>query len=242
LDQVVFPATHNAMSNEDEDWSIPNQPHSIERQLEDGVRGMLLDTWEEEGELYLCHGYCEIGSRPLVDALVGIRTFLEANPGEVLVFIFEDHISVEQTVAAFAESGLDRYTWTWAGGAWPTLGELVAADTRLLVTTENSGPPPDWVHHAWDLFVDTPYSFEALDELNCDVNRGDPSRPLFLLNHWLADPVSTRELGAQANTWDVLYGRATDCAADFGRPPNLVAVDWYTEGDLFAVVDALNGL
>lgn len=41
---------------------------------------------------------------------------------------------------------------------------------------------------------------------------------------------------------NVLYDRVRASTAAFGRSTNLVAVDWYTAGDLFAVVDTLNGL
>jgi hypothetical protein len=201
---------------------------------------MLLDTYEVDGVLSLCHGYCELGSTPLDAALGEIRTFLETHPDDVMAIVFEDHISAEQTAAAFADTGLDAFVYTWDGGPFPTFGEMAARGTRLVVTAESGGPPPAWYHHAWDVYVDTPYTFASIDAFSCDVNRGALDNPLFLLNHWVADPLPSAEQSGPANAYDVLYGRATECAATFGHLPNLVAVDWYTEGDLFAVVDALN--
>ena len=69
LDQLVLPATHNSMSNAEDGWIAPNQQVGLARQLEDGIRGMLLDTKEWNGDLYLCHGACELGSILLDDAL-----------------------------------------------------------------------------------------------------------------------------------------------------------------------------
>jgi hypothetical protein len=241
FDTVALAGTHNSMSNADEGWEIPNQPHPLAEQLDDGVRAMLLDTHAWNDDVYLCHGYCELGATPLVDGLAVIRDFLDANRGEVMAFIIEDGITPEETADAFAAADLDRLTYTWDGGAWPTLGEMVAADTRLLVTAESEGPPPAWYQHAWDLYVDTPYDFQTVDEFSCDVNRGVLENPLFLLNHWVEDPFADPDRAAEANAYDTLYGRASSCAAAFGRNPNLVAVDWYTAGDLFAVVDTLNG-
>lgn len=241
LDQVVFPATHNAMSNEMDGFSLPNQPTDVATQLDDGARGFLLDTYRWEDDLYLCHGYCELGATPLADTLAVYRGFLDAHPGEVLHLVLQDAISAEETAGAFAAAGLDGRAWAWDGGALPTLGELVAADTRLVVSAEVAGPPPDWYHHAWDLYGDTPYDFDSVDAFTCDPNRGDPSNPLFLLNHWVEDPFPDPELAAAANAFDVLDGRARACADAWGRLPTLVAVDWYTAGDLFAVVDGLNG-
>jgi len=45
LNQVVFPTTHNSMSGADiPDWMFPNQNKGIPKQLEDGVRGFLIDA------------------------------------------------------------------------------------------------------------------------------------------------------------------------------------------------------
>ena len=39
----------------------------------------------------------------------------------------------------------------------------------------------------------------------------------------------------------MLLTRAERCSEDRGQPVNLVAVDFYESGDLFATVDELNG-
>ena len=45
LDQITFPATHNAMSAAAEPgWFLPNQRYGITRQLDDGIRALLIDT------------------------------------------------------------------------------------------------------------------------------------------------------------------------------------------------------
>src|SRR6476620_11625596 len=44
LDQVVLPATHNAMSAPLKGWFSAEQDRSIGGQLEDGIRGLLWDT------------------------------------------------------------------------------------------------------------------------------------------------------------------------------------------------------
>lgn len=241
LDQLALPATHNSMSSADDGWMVPNQGPDIPSQLEDGVRGFLFDTTEEEGELLLCHGYCSLGSVALEEALGWYADFLAANPDEVLVFVIQDAITAEQTAAAFEAAGLAEQAWSWDGGAMPTLGELIEADTRLIVSAEVAGPPPAWYHHAWELLWDTPYEFQSTDEFSCALNRGSAENPLFLLNHWLG-PLPTEALAAEANAEAVLGARAAECAAEAGRPPTLVAVDHYQIGALFEVVDALNGL
>ena len=45
LDEVTFPATHNAMSAAEEPgWFLTNQRYGITRQLDDGIRALLIDT------------------------------------------------------------------------------------------------------------------------------------------------------------------------------------------------------
>jgi hypothetical protein len=45
LNQVAFPSTHNSMSAADQSgWYFAGQRYGIQRQLEDGVRGLLIDT------------------------------------------------------------------------------------------------------------------------------------------------------------------------------------------------------
>jgi hypothetical protein len=45
LDQVVFPATHNSYAASDQPgWHFAPQRHGIGRQLDDGIRGLLLDV------------------------------------------------------------------------------------------------------------------------------------------------------------------------------------------------------
>jgi hypothetical protein len=44
------------------------------------------------------------------------------------------------------------------------------------------------------------------------------------------------------NAYDALLRRARDCERVRGQLPNLLAVDFYRRGDVFAVVDELNGV
>ena len=44
LDEVVFPGTHNSFAaSEEPGWHFANQRYGISRQLEDGIRALLLD-------------------------------------------------------------------------------------------------------------------------------------------------------------------------------------------------------
>ena len=241
LDEVTLATTHNAMSSEAAGWIAPNQGFGITQQLEDGIRGMMLDTMDWNGEDYLCHGYCELGAQPLLEGLGEIEAFMDAHPDNVVLLLFQDGLSVERMVAALDESGLGERAWTF-DGEFPTLSELIDAGTNLVVTGESGGPPPAWYHHAWDLIQDTPYSFSSEDAFTCEANRGEATSPLFLVNHWLGTPLPTPEGAERVNAASVLQARAEQCAAERGQRVNLLGVDFYERGDLFSVVDQLNGL
>ncbi len=247
LDEVTLPATHNAMSSAEADFILPNHHLGLQRQLDDGVRGLLLDVWDWTGHdgLWLCHGFCELGATPLADGLGAIATFLETHPHEVLVLVLEDYVSAAALEGAFDEAGLARWLYTHDPAAgWPTLGAMIDADTRLVVSASGAEPPPTWLHHAWDLMWDTPYEFRRADDFSCVCNRGCPATDgqLFLVNHWLSNPAPAPDKAPATNAFDVLYGRADECRTASGRQPTLLAVDFYSEGDLFEAVDALNGV
>jgi hypothetical protein len=245
FDQVAYPMAHNAMSNAEAGWIAPNQNFGVTRQLDEGIRGLMLDTYEEDGELLLCHSVCLAGSQPLVEGLGEITTFLEANRSEVVSIIFENYITHAQTAAAFDESGLIDFVYAHeVGQPWPTLGELVEANTRLVVFQEKL-PKEDefpWLMNVWDHAWETPFSFATPEDLVCDPNRGNPANPLFLLNHFLTAPLGGDPNLAEMVNYDPLFiERARQCEEEGDALPNFVAVDFYDIGDLFDVVDALNG-
>jgi hypothetical protein len=243
FDEVVFPTTHNAMSSAADGWVAPNQQHGIRRQLDDGVRGMLIDTHSYLGNTYLCHTSCLLGSKLLVDGLRDITTFLQNHPHEVLTLIIEDHISAAETETAFTASGLAEFVYVHpTGTAWPTLRAMIASGRRVLVGAESGAPPPGWYQHFYDLAWDTPYSFKSTSEFSCQQNRGRRENGLFLLNHWVENPLPDENLSRGANTRDMLLSRARQCQMESGKVPNFVAVSHYAVGDLFAVVRELNGL
>jgi hypothetical protein len=243
LTEITLPGTHNSMSNADAGWFFPNQQHGIGEQLDAGVRALMLDTTEWEGEPTLCHSDCDLGSQPLSEGLDEIESFLAAQPREVVLIIFQDDLSPAVTVEVMRSVGLADRVWTWDGAsALPTLTQMIDADTRLIVTAEFSGPPPAWYHYAWDLITDTPYDYTDAEQFSCAPNRGDSESPLFLVNHWLTDPVPTESYAAEVNAESVLGARASQCGAERERRVNVLAVDFYNVGDLFAVVDTLNGI
>ncbi len=249
FDAVAYPTSHNAMSASDEDWGLPLQNWGISDQLTHGVRSLMLDTHYFEGVAHLCHAECdltqtEVWREPLVDGLVRIREFLEDRPEEIVSIIFESYISELHTADAFTAAGLDPYLHSQtAGQPWPTLSQMIASDRRLVVLTDDSSAALPWHLYLWtDFAFETHFHYEAIEEFSCADNRGDPGNDLFILNHFLTAPLGTENLAEMVNFNPVLSDRASECQTFAGRIPNFVTVDFSDVGDLFSVVDDLNGL
>jgi hypothetical protein len=245
-DEVVFAATHNAHSTLSADFHQvnANQTNSISQQLDDGVRCMALDIYEHEGDTALCHGPCTLGALSHRDTLNDLKSFLESNPHDVFTIIYEDHVGAELIEADFIETGLVDLVYTHTeGDTWPTLKEMIEAETRLVVTAESAGPPPAWLHHVWDVAWDTPYSYKSPEDFSCDRNRGSEGNDLYLMNHWVGTEAGLPSLdnAKLVNQSETLLARAQQCEAESGRVPNFIMVDFYEEGDLFTVVDTMNG-
>ncbi len=241
FDEVAWATTHNSMSAASDGWLVPSQSHGELEQLHDGVRGLMLDVHEQDGEPWLCHGYCSLGSQPLVEGLAELRWYLAAHPSVVVTIILENYVSAELLERAFEASGLLQLCSEHiASEPWPTVGELIDADERVIVLTDDAGGERPWLLYTWDHAWETHWSADVPEDLSCEPNRGEPNNPLFLMNHFLTDPVSLPELAAQVNDRDFLEERARECWDTHGQIPSYVAVDFYRTGELIEVVEALN--
>ena len=211
--------------------------------------------FEGEGErgMYLCHSFCELGATPLASVLTDLRTFLVANPGAVVVVVNQDYVTPEDFVGAVRDADLEELAYTPpSGGRWPALRTMVDSGRRLLFLAENHAGGAPWYQLAYEsLTEETPYSFNKVPQLthpdkldkSCEPNRGPEGAPLFLVNHWITtDPVPLPSNAAKVNAYEPLLARARDCARVRDHRPNMVAVNFYLEGDVFRVVDTLNGI
>lgn len=81
--------------------------------------------------------------RPANETLAEIRTFLEANPTEVVTIFIEDYVlTLNAITKLFTSAGLTKYWMPVAvmpsnGSLWPTLEEMIQRNHRLVVFTQN---------------------------------------------------------------------------------------------------------
>jgi hypothetical protein len=272
-------------------WLFPAQNGGIGRQLENGVRALLVDTHygfqtprgvatdldrdsksrqkitselgeefvetaqrlrgrigftgNEPREVFLCHAFCEVGATKALEALTDVHEFLVQHPEEVLILSIEDDTDPEDTAALIRESGLIREVYTGpAAPPWPTLKTMIERNQRVLVLIENEPGDEPWMHRQDAITQETPYRFNTAAQLtapdSCAANRGGDAGSLLLVNHWVdTSPAPRRSIAREVNTAAVLGERLDRCRRERGLLPNIVAVDFYRDGDVFPTVEEL---
>ena len=208
------------------------------------IRDHLIGVDEGRCGLYLCHGFCELGAYELIPTLREIHDFLIINPHEVLLIIVEDYVEPQDLAAAFERSDLADLVYRGpASSRWPTLRALITSGQRVIVFIESGRVGIPWLRPAFQNIQETPYSFHHPDEFPCRPNRGGTDGSLFLLNHWIdTAPAPKPSNAAVVNAHNFLLDRARRCTRERRHLPNIIAVDFYMTGDLFRVVDELNGV
>ncbi|TXH43683.1 MAG: hypothetical protein E6Q90_06250 [Actinobacteria bacterium] len=209
------------------------------------VVGSLQSTPTGPTRPYMCHTLCELGATELAPAMAAVRAWMDAHPREVVTFFIQDVVTPADTAAILSRTGLADMAYTpQPGQPFPTLGQMADSGKRLLVLMENRGGGTEFPYllQGFDWVQETPYTFKSAADFSCAANRGKPDAPLFEVNHWLAGFGSLVSDAAAVNAADVLGPRVQQCQAERGQIPNFVAVNYYNLGDVFGVVDRLNGL
>jgi hypothetical protein len=244
--EVAYLTTHNAFNSDQDGLSFPNQTYNIESQLNDGVRGLMIDVYDHFGTPTAYHSTFLLGTIPLSDIFNDIKTFLDNNPNEVATIILECYVTANDIEDEINQSGLSNYLYTHNSG-WPTLQNMINNNSRLVIFTDvdDASSSQSWYHYVWDYAVETHYSVGNINDFTCDFNRGNPLNDLFILNHFVTD--ATLGYGLYDESDDVnanpfFINRALDCQNQTNKFPNFVTVDYYELGDGLAVVDQLNGV
>lgn len=236
--------------------SQKNQEDSITSQLNKGVRGLMLDIYELDGDIWLCHSayqrcYDFTAFRPLNTSLTEIETFLAANPTEVVTIFFEDYVNTTNALStALTTAGLSKYMFPLAnmptdGSDWPTISSMITSNQRLLVfTSDRTKQTSEGIAYQWNYVLENQYGTisETCQPRGESAALTDSTKSLFLQNYFPSKPNRTTACVDNSAT----LSRALNVChtATGNRWANFLAVDYYlrsTSRGVFAAVDTLNG-
>ncbi|EOY03774.1 hypothetical protein QQP08_014709 [Theobroma cacao] len=265
FNKYAFLTTHNAYAIDGYPLHTPvprvtftNQEDSITNQLNNGARGLMLDTYDFDGDVWMCHsfgGNCHdyTAFGPAIDYLKEIEAFLSANPEEIVTLILEDYVGPNGLTKVFTDAGLMKYWFPVSsmpknGEDWPLVSDMVANNQRLLVFTSiQSKEASEGIAYQWNYMVENQYGNGGMQAGSCP-NRGessaldDTSKSLVLVNYFHSIPSDSAT--CKDNSGDLINMLHTCYGAAGNRWANFVAVDYYKRsegGGSFQAVDTLNG-
>lgn len=247
-DETAYLTTHNAYNAGEEGFQLPNQTYGISQQLNDGVRGLMIDVYDADGVPTVYHGFTFLGTVPLVDNLTEIKNFLMDSPHEIVTIILECYTTADAIEQAIDEAGLSGFLYEkMPDSDWATLGEMVDTGKRLVVFTDmnDANETQNWYHYVWDYAVETHYSVHDTAEFVCDYNRGNVANDLFIFNHFITDAVlgiGQAEQAEIANANPFFMNRINECQTIHNKFPNFITVDFYELGNVLEAVNTLNGV
>ncbi|KAJ6678399.1 PI-PLC X DOMAIN PLANT-LIKE PROTEIN [Salix viminalis] len=234
FNKYTWLVTHNSFSIVDAP-SLPgvqrltfyNQEDTVTNQLRNGVRGLMLDMYDFEGDIWLCHsfrGQCYnfTAFQPAINTLREVEAFLRENPTEIVTIIIEDYVHTPKgLINLFTNAGLDKYWFPVSkmpkkGEDWPTVTEMVQENNRLVVFTSiASKEAEEGIAYQWKYLLEN----EA----------GDPGLKLKLAKE------HSTPLAQMVGTCYKAAGNVV---------PNFLAVNFYMRSDgggVFDAVDRMNG-
>ncbi|XAR57783.1 hypothetical protein NMG60_11026045 [Bertholletia excelsa] len=232
-----------------------NQEDTVSNQLRNGVRGLMLDMYDFQNDIWLCHsfgGQCYNFTtfQPAINTLKEVEAFLSQNPTEIVTIIIEDYVRTPKGLTKlFTIAGLDKYWFPVSempqkGEDWPTVTAMVQENHRLIVFTSNSSKEADeGVAYQWRYMLENEPGDGGVVQGSCSSRK--ESRPLnsrsaslFLENYFPTFPVQAEACKEHSAP---LADMVSTCYKAAGNlMPNFLAVNFYMRSDGEGVFDALD--
>jgi hypothetical protein len=262
VDKILFATVHNAAATVADNVTLyPNHAKSLEDALTAGYRGINVDIGKCNNEIRLVHGFCGLGSRDPIEALSNIVSFVQANPNEVILMPTQIDYSTGGTVTLNEIDSMMQqvpglkdlmYNHGNTDTPWPTLGELIQNNTRILFFHYDGercfgaeAVTCPYGFHDWFEFAgESQFVFYDTSQLDdkayaCQITRGGGG----FLDFYGVNVFTLLPSNASCvtlNTKENLANHIQACSNLTGRVVNLLVVDCWDVGDVLAVVQEIN--
>ncbi|EGS18576.1 phosphoric diester hydrolase-like protein [Thermochaetoides thermophila DSM 1495] len=252
-----------------------NQQFDVIAQLDDGVRFLQAQIqWPTNGSVpHFCHTSCDLlDAGPITDWLRTVAEWVAEHPYDVVTILLGNgnYSNPDLYVPYIEESGITRFVYTphvvpLRRDDWPTLGQMILSGQRVVMFLDyvaNQTAYPwliDQFSHMWETpFDPTDPTFPCIVHRPPDLPPDAARDRLYLMNHNLNVEVSL--LGqtvlvpavSKLNETNAVEGEgslgsaAQNCTRDWGRPPNVLNVDYYNfgnyPGSVFEVAAKMNNV
>ncbi len=252
-----------------------NQELDVLTQLDDGVRFLQAQMqWPTNGSVpHFCHTPCDLlDAGPITDWLAKVKGWVASHPYDVVTVLLENgNYSSPALYAPFIEaSGILAFAYQpplqpMRLADWPTLSELILAGKRVVLFLDYNANQTafPWLLDEFSQLWETPFdpvdrAFPCAPQRPPGLADADAADRLYLTNHNLNVEVSL--LGASilvpatslinqtnnATGYGSLGAAALTCLAQWGRPPNVLNVDYYNygspPGSVFEVAAQMNNV
>ncbi|ERN17957.1 PI-PLC X domain-containing protein At5g67130 [Amborella trichopoda] len=266
FNKYTWLVTHNAFSIVGEPSltgaqrvTFYNQEDSVTNQLLNGVRGLMLDMYDYNNDIWLCHsfqGQCFnfTAFEPAINTLREVEAFLSSNPSEIVTIIIEDYVrSPKGLTNLFTNAGLLKYWFPVSsmpknGEDWPTVTDMVKNNQRLLVFTSVASKEADeGIAYQWRYMVENESGDGGITPASCanrkeSHNLNSRTETLFVQNYFPTIPNQSEACKEHSTS---LIDMVNACYRAAGnRMPNFLAVNFYMRSDgggVFDTIDRMNG-
>ncbi|KAJ7689923.1 PLC-like phosphodiesterase [Mycena rosella] len=262
---TTFMGAHDSFAFSDDPLALArDQEVDIPTQLGLGVRLLQAQAHLNDGVIHFCHTSCDLfDGGAVLDYLTTVKTWLDANPSEVLTLLFTnpEGLSIPDVWApAFEQSGIASLAYTpsmnpMPQSAWPTLGSMIDAGTRVVVFLDAGADGSDggvvpYILPEFTMIWETPFSVTDAS-FPCSVDRidGSPADHMYLINHSLNIDIfgiiiSDPEQAGTTNGVASILANANGCVplSQGNRLPSFVLLDFVNIGAGLQAVNQLNGL
>jgi hypothetical protein len=239
--------------------------------LDAGIRLLQAQVHNENGVLRLCHSLCSLLDAGTLEAWLGkIKYWMDQHPNEVvtLLLVNADNDDVSSYGRVYESSGISKYgytpTSTSATGFWPTLQQMIDANTRLVtfiasITASTAYP---YLLPEFTYVFETEFEVLSPSGFNCSLDRPASAQSavsaigtnmLPLLNHFMYTSLGSGILipnvgsidttnSPSTTTAGALGTHAMQCMREWGIKPSFVLVDFYDKGPAIDTADLMNSV